>query len=134
MESISYLPEEPAKNWTVRGSNRCRYTRFLFFPKGSDRLWGPSSFVLIVYRVFVTGIQRLGKEVGHSPQSSAGAKKECSYNFSPPICLYGVDIYLHLFFCHNFGIPLTLRWLMSYIYGAPILDVSRSHTTTQHSR
>jgi len=29
---------------------------------------------------------------------------------------------------------LTLRWLMSYIYAAPILDVSRSHTTTQHSR
>jgi len=29
---------------------------------------------------------------------------------------------------------LTLRVLMSYIYGAPILDVSRSHTTTQHSR
>jgi len=28
---------------------------------------------------------------------------------------------------------LTLR-LLSYIYGAPILDVSRSHTTTQHSR
>ena len=25
---------------------------------------------------------------------------------------------------------LTLRRLMSYIYGAPILDVSRSHTTT----
>ena len=29
---------------------------------------------------------------------------------------------------------LTLRVLMSYIYGAPILDVSRSHTTTHHSR
>ena len=29
---------------------------------------------------------------------------------------------------------LTSRLLMSYIYGAPILDVSRSHTTTQHSR
>ena len=29
---------------------------------------------------------------------------------------------------------LTLGLLMSYIYGAPILDVSRSHTTTQHSR
>ena len=27
----------------------------------------------------------------------------------------------------------TFRWLI-YIYGAPILDVSRSHTTTQHSR
>ena len=29
---------------------------------------------------------------------------------------------------------LTLRLLMSCIYGAPILDVSRPHTTTQHSR
>ena len=29
---------------------------------------------------------------------------------------------------------LTLRLLMSCIYGAPILNVSRSHTTTQHSR
>ena len=29
---------------------------------------------------------------------------------------------------------LTLRLLMSYIYRAPILDVSRSHTTTHHSR
>ena len=29
---------------------------------------------------------------------------------------------------------LTFGRLMSYIYGAPILDVSRSHTTTQHSR
>jgi len=31
-------------------------------------------------------------------------------------------------------ILLTLRRLMPYIYGAPILDVSRSHTTTQYSR
>ena len=29
---------------------------------------------------------------------------------------------------------LTLRLLMSYLYGARILDVSRSHTTTHHSR
>jgi len=29
---------------------------------------------------------------------------------------------------------LTFRRLMSYIYGAPILDVSRSHTMAQHSR
>ena len=37
----------------------------------------------------------------------------------------------------NYVLPLrqlTLRRLMSYIYEAPILDVSRSHTTTQHSR
>jgi len=29
---------------------------------------------------------------------------------------------------------LTLRLLMAYIYRAHILDVSRSHTTTHHSR
>ena len=32
------------------------------------------------------------------------------------------------------ALALTLRSLTLYIYGAPILDVSRSHTTTQHSR
>ena len=31
-------------------------------------------------------------------------------------------------------ISLTLRLLMSYIYGTPILDVSRWHTMTHHSR
>ena len=34
----------------------------------------------------------------------------------------------------DYMIILTLRLLMSYIYGAPTLDVSRSHTTTHHSR
>ena len=38
--------------------------------------------------------------------------------------------------CYSVGRTrlITLRRLTSYIYGAPILDVSRSHTTTQHSR
>jgi len=56
-----------------------------------------------------------------------------------PIC------YLLALLAHNFlhvsrirVKSLTFRRLMSYIYifiyGAPILDVSRSHTTTQHSR
>jgi len=31
-------------------------------------------------------------------------------------------------------LTLTVRRLTSYIYGAPILDVSRSHTATQHIR
>ena len=49
--------------------------------------------------------------------------------------------YLLAFLAHHFlhvsrimVKSLPLRLLMSYIYGAPILDVSRSHTTTQHSR
>ena len=52
--------------------------------------------------------------------------------------------YLHIFYTgyprryapdfERMFLMLTLRWLMSYIYGAPILDVSRIHTTTQHIR
>jgi len=53
-----------------------------------------------------------------------------------PICyllaLLGAHYYLHV---SRIRVRLlTFRLLMSYIYGAPILDVSRSHTTTQHSR
>ena len=52
-----------------------------------------------------------------------------------PICyllaLLGAHHFLHV---SRIRVKLlTLRQLMSYIYGAPILDVSRSHTT-QHSR
>ena len=53
-----------------------------------------------------------------------------------PICyllaLLGAHYFLHV---SRIRVKLlTLRRLMSYIYGAPILGVSRSHTTTQHSR
>jgi len=34
---------------------------------------------------------------------------------------------------HNTVPTLTLRLVMSYIHGAPIFDVSRSHTMTHHS-
>jgi len=53
-----------------------------------------------------------------------------------PICYLLVLLGAH-HFLHVSRIrvkSLTFRLLMSYIYGAPILDVSRSHTTTQHSR
>ena len=53
-----------------------------------------------------------------------------------PICyllaLLGAHHFLHI---SRIRVKLlTFRLLMSYKYGAPILDVSRSHTTTQHSR
>jgi len=53
-----------------------------------------------------------------------------------PICYFLALLGAHLFL-HVSRIrvkSLTFRLLMSYIYGAPILDVSRSHTTTHHSR
>ena len=53
-----------------------------------------------------------------------------------PICyllaLLGAHHFLHV---SRIRVKLlTFRLLMSHIYGAPIHDVSRSHTTTQHSR
>ena len=53
-----------------------------------------------------------------------------------PICyllaLLGAHHFLHV---SRIRVKLlTFGLLMSHIYGAPILDVSRSHTTTQHSR
>ena len=68
-------------------------------------------------------------------------KKEYLNPLNPelnPICyllaLLGAHHFLHV---SRIRVKiLTFRRLMSYtyIYGAPILDVSRSHTTTQHSR
>ena len=48
------------------------------------------------------------------------------------LALLGVHHFLHV---SRIRVKLlTFRLLMSYIYGAHILGVSRSHTTTQHSR
>jgi len=69
-------------------------------------------------------------------------KLYATHNFNPlnpelnPICyllaLLGAHHFLHV---NRIRVKLlTFRRPMSYIYGAPILDVSRSHTTTQHSR
>ena len=52
-----------------------------------------------------------------------------------PICHFLALLVVHFLHVSRIRVKsLTLRLLMSYIYGAPILDVSRSHTTTQHSR
>jgi len=51
-----------------------------------------------------------------------------------PKCAHMESSYMHNTYSHLKIIYLTLRRLMSHIYGAPILDVSRSHKTTQHSR
>ena len=48
------------------------------------------------------------------------------------LALLGVHHFLHV--SKIMVKSLTLRLLMSYIYGAPILDVCRSHTKTHHSR
>ena len=89
-----------------------------------------------LYIYFFLLHQFLGKCVGAS----------CwSYSFNPlnaelnPICHLLALLGVHFLHVSRRSVKsLTLRLLMSYIYiyiyGAPILDVSRSHTKTQHSR
>jgi len=64
-----------------------------------------------------------------------------TFRFNPlnpelnPICYLLALLAYHFLHVSRIRVKsLTLRLLMSCIYGAPILDVSRSHTTTQHSR
>ena len=71
--------------------------------------------LLIIYSAFVKYLRKMGI-------NKAGHKLFIDYRDN--LADRGVDG----------RIILTLRRLMLYIYGAPILDVSRSHTTTQHSR
>ena len=74
--------------------------------------------------------------------SGGPPKPSYKHTFNPlnpelnPICylkaLLGAHHFLHV---SRIRVKLLIfRLLMSHIYGAPILDVSRSHTTTQHSR
>ena len=64
----------------------------------------------------------------HSTLLPTLCKKKASHRMGSMWCAMNVGE------CAQGDCYLTLRRLMSYIYGAPILDVSRSHTTTQHSR
>jgi len=131
--------------------------RFFSSPKRPNRLWDPPNLLISGYRRSLPEIKRLRCAYDIWNPSSADVKNEWSYTSSPPIFLLGVDrdsftifivpcqpdvyvplvvwgIYLqtcNILFSRHY---LTLRRLTSYIYGAPILDVSRSHTTTQHSR
>ena len=65
--------------------------------------------------------------------------QNCSFNpLNPelnPICYLLALLAHHFLHVSRIRVKsLTLRLLMSYIYGTPILDASRSHTTTHHSR
>ena len=78
----------------------------------------------------------LEASISMNPQ---GLYRDCFNPLNPelnPICyllaLLGAHHFLHV---SKIRVKfLTFRRLMSYIYGTLILDVSRSHTTTQHSR
>ena len=78
----------------VRIPAGARFFFLLFFfllPKYSDHHWIPPSLLFIGYRNPLSGVKRPGREMNHSPTSSAEGKNGWSYTSAPPVCLYGVD-------------------------------------------
>jgi len=98
-----------ATGWTVRGSNPGGDETFRTCP---DRPWGPPSLLYNGYRVFPGGKERPGRDAVPSPPppSSAVAKKEWGYTFTPlvgrtawtqPQCLYKGALCLFMQYFHN---------------------------------
>ena len=79
-------------------------------------------------------VQRSPKECGVSNECDRGAPVRGGHDTEWRRSATEKDINTYIYIYTPKFYILTLRLLMSYIYGAPILDVSRSHTTTQHSR
>ena len=101
----------------------------------------PSYCSLVRLKLLPGLIQKLRGTIYKYKWHRKGLKcRACHFNpLNPelnPICyllaLLGAHHFLHV---SRIRVKLlTFRLLMSYTYGAPILDVSKSHTTTQHSR
>ena len=66
-------------------------TRFLFYTQRRDRLRGPVSFQFSGYRGSLSGMKRPGRDVDHSPVSSAQLKNVRIYTSTPPVCFDSVD-------------------------------------------
>ena len=127
MSRVAWSVKRLARGWTVRESNPGGGEIFRTCP---DRPWGLRTLLYNGYRVFPGGKERPGRDADSSPPCSpVGHERVELYLYSTygpyGLCRASVPVQ---------GCTLTLRRLMSYMYGTPVLDVSRSHTTTQHSR
>ena len=97
--------------------------------------------ISIIYQTIVVYLENKPKSKRHAVDEIVQCLVICYYikPLNPelnPICYFLALLGAHHFlYVSRIRVKLlTFRLLMSYIYGAPILDVSRSHTTTQHSR
>ena len=123
-------------------SQLCYCFIFRSFPVFQKLSLAPKSFIPSNFPVYRPDVLRPVLSSTATRTVKLLKTKLVSLTFNPlnaelnPICyllaLLGVHHFLHVSRIRVKS--LTLRLLISYIYGAQILDVSRSHTTTQHSR
>jgi len=70
-----------------------------FFPKCTDRLWGPPTLLFSGNQGPFPELRQPGSEAKHRPTPTTDVKSGWSYIFTPYIRLYGVDgkkCYLYL--------------------------------------
>jgi len=116
-------------SWLKSGKEIFPFTENVHNGSGAQ----PASY-LKGYRVSLLEVKQLEREADRCyPYSNDFNPLNPELNpISYLLALLGAHHFLHV---SRIRVKLlTFRRLMSYIYGAPILDVSRSHTTTQHSR
>jgi len=114
----------------IRNLTRCTFT------------WKSNSLILSDSVGLLTDLSTSYLSIKNSPsvsfltlsRSYSKTMEEEVVTILPAPTLLGEESGLYFTSHANLRSILTLRRLMSYIYVAPILDVSRSHTTTQHSR
>jgi hypothetical protein len=93
--------------WAIGGSNPDRVKGFISSANRPGQLWGPPSLILNRYRGSFQGVKRAGREVDHSPPSSAEVRNEWSCTSASSRCLDGVDRNLR-----DFRLPPRWRWDM----------------------
>ena len=107
----------------------------LIYIRSSVWTWTEISYIIVIALIF-TANYRNSAEVQRTVLMQVDLYQvnplKPELNSIYLLALLGAHYFLHV---SRIGVKsLTFRRLMSYIYGGPILDVSRSHTTTQHSR
>ena len=118
-------------NWFVAADTASSYNLRSFFTEELKRKQNMYTYFPVYSKCFMFSIYWTAPKISHQQRQFSPLNPELN-----PICyllaLLGARHFLHV---SRIRVKLlTLRRIMSYIYGAPILDVSRSHTTTQHSR
>ena len=78
-------------DWTVHDSNLIMDKIYSSAPKRPNGLCGTPSLLFSRYPGSFLEVKRSGREVNHSPPSSADVKNEWSCTSAPPVCLRGMD-------------------------------------------
>ena len=100
----------------VRGSNPGGGDS-LVPPKSTDWLWGPSSLLFSEYRGSFQGLSQSGREVNHSPRSSAEVKNELSYISLSPYAYMAWTLTPYLQSVqHKYVLPETIICYHSYCW------------------